>query len=84
MEVVEDARAIVLAGGTMSPVSPSFLQGSLTIYEFLHLDFGRNQPIVFQPSARQDNKFFLWTYHSGREPSDFGGRESPWWWRPGI
>jgi hypothetical protein len=73
MEVVEEARAVVLAGGTMSPVCNLLQSSSRNIYIYMSVrsDVRCYQPAVFTPSIGENYIFFMWTYHPGRKSANF-------------
>ena len=70
MDVVEEARAVVLAGGTMSPVR-TILQHSATYLQTVRLDMRCYQPVIFTPSIGEDNIFFMRAYYTRRQSPNF-------------
>ena len=67
MDVVEEARAVILAGGTMSPV-----RSVLRLRQDVYLRKARSdvrcyQPAIFPPSIGEDYIFFMWAHHTRRK-----------------
>lgn len=58
LEVVEEARSVVLAGGTMSPVGIRSIAVSMDAQANKlfndNLDIGRDQPTLFDSSLREN------------------------------
>lgn len=70
MDVVEEARAVVLAGGTMSPVRTTFWPSTIYL-QVVRTDIRRNQPTIFTSLIGEDYVFFMWAHHTGRQSTNF-------------
>lgn len=67
-EIVEDARAVILAGGTMSPVSWQHnLNSSRVRLMPFPKDDGLHAPFVFLCTAKSAKHFQLWPCYSSRK-----------------
>jgi chromosome transmission fidelity protein 1 len=62
-EIAEDARAVILAGGTMSPVSTAHLFWHCN-FLILSTDVRLCESFVFVPAPRTTRNFQLWPCHS--------------------
>lgn len=85
-EVVDAARAVVLAGGTMSPVraSVSVLLVSATLSAGASLDVGLHQSAVFARAAGEVVDVLVRPHHPVIELADTCGREGPPWGGAGV
>ena len=80
-EIVDDARAVILAGGTMSPVRFFFLCDLFahTKTDTYYIDVRLCQPSLFLPSTFPIGDIQLWPCHPTRESNHTSPIErSPW------
>ena len=79
-EVVEVARSVVLAGGTMSPVripTPEIRHAQHEMGTAAHtfIDLGRNKPAFLLPSPGEVVDFLMWSHYSHSQPAIHGTEE---------
>lgn len=85
-EVVEVARSVVLAGGTMSPVSHFRALGFHIQREIfiIAIDFRCYQSIIHLATCGEANYILLWSHYPGVQPSDASSKERTSGRRPAI
>jgi hypothetical protein len=77
--IVDIARSVILAGGTMSPVSMDNTSGVFLFLTARVSDIGRHQPTILIYATRETFQLLMWAHYTIIEPSNFGGDERPTW-----
>lgn len=69
--LVDEAKSIILAGGTMEPVSVYiYIYTSLSFDQIMYPSgFRLFIPFISEYTKRKDNSFFLWAHHTINQPA---------------
>lgn len=79
MEVVDTARTVILAGGTMSPVRDPIIPLVPCLMAKSREDLGCGESAIFSSTQRESVEFLVRSYHPGSKFADPGRKQGPSW-----